>query len=333
MKRIIGIGNALTDVLVNLSDDEVIRRFGFTRGGMHLVDSQVQKSISEDLAELPHTLSMGGSAANTIRALAKLGCETGFVGKVGSDRTGDYYVRALENLRVRATILRGDSHSGRCVSLVSNDGERTMVTYLGAAVELTADELSPEVFDGFDCLYIEGFLVQDRDLIEGAVKMAKMCGLKIAIDLACANVVAQNYDFLRGLVEAHIDILFANEQEAEAFTHEKEPLAAIDHLSRFCDTVVVKVGPKGAYIWYDGEITHVGIMDEARRIDSTGAGDFYAAGFLYGLSQGMTIRQCGTIGAVTAGRVIEVVGTTFSEEVWDDITGLVKRVRAEQYLL
>lgn len=147
MKRVIGIGNALTDMLVNLESDSVLGRFKLAKGSMSLVDTKLQTEISKSVAGLPYSLSLGGSAGNTIRAMAKLGCQVGFIGKVGQDTTGDFFVQALENLGVEPVIFRGSKRSGKCVSLISPDGERTMVTYLGAALELTAAEIDPAIFD------------------------------------------------------------------------------------------------------------------------------------------------------------------------------------------
>jgi sugar/nucleoside kinase (ribokinase family) len=326
------MGNALTDMLVGLSSDEVLARFGLPRGSMTLVGSDLQKQISRSVAGLPYTLSLGGSAANTIRALARLGGSTGLVGKVGRDSTGDFFEAALVNLGVEPFVFRGDEHSGRCVALVSPDGERTMVTFLGAALELSAAEVSPELFKGYDCLYLEGYLVQNHELISEAARVAHECGLKVAIDLASFNVVEQNREFLRTLVSDYIDILFANESEAFAFTGESEPLNALQAISELCPLAIVKIGMNGALIKNGFEVVHVGIMKAARRVDTTGAGDFYAAGFLYGLCEGLSLRQCGTIGAITAGKVIEVVGTTFGEEEWADIARLVAKVKTEKYL-
>ncbi len=332
MKKVIGLGNALTDMLVNLRSDEVLDRFGLARGSMTLVGSDLQKEISRSVAGLPQALSLGGSAGNTIRAFARLGGQAGFIGKVGRDSTGDFYESALVNLGIEPFVFRGDEHSGRCVSLVSPDGERTMVTFLGAALELSDAELSPELFKGYDCLYLEGYLVQNHELIGKAVRMAGTAGLKVAIDLASFNVVEENRAFLHSLVADHIDILFANEDEARAFTGEEEPLNALQAISEICELAIVKTGMNGALIKNGSEVVHVGIMKAARRVDTTGAGDFYAAGFLYGLCEGLSLRQCGTIGAITAGKVIEVVGTTFGDEEWDDIARLVRRVKTEKYL-
>jgi sugar/nucleoside kinase (ribokinase family) len=326
------MGNALTDMLVNLRTDEVLEKFALPKGSMSLVGSDRQKDISKSVAGLPYTLSLGGSAANTIRAMARLGTLTGFIGKVGHDSTGDFFEQALVNLGVRPNIFRGTEHSGRCVALVSVDGERTMVTYLGAALEMVAAEITPELFRDFDCLYLEGYLVQNHELITKAASTAKAAGLKVAIDLASFNVVEENLEFLRGLVADYVDILFANEDEARVFSGEDEPLNALQYISEMCELAIVKVGIKGALIKHSSEVVHVGIMQAAKRVDTTGAGDFYAAGFLYGLSSGLSLRQCGTIGAITAGKVIEVIGTTFGEEEWTDISRLVAKVKTEKYL-
>ncbi len=332
MKKVIGIGNALTDMLVNLRSDQVLEKFDLPRGSMSLVNSEQQKEISKSVSGLPYTLSLGGSADNTIRAMARLGCKVGFIGKVGRDSTGDFFESALDNLGIQPFILRGEERSGKCVSLVSPDGERTLVTHLGAAVEMKAEDLTPEIFDGYDCLYVEGYLVQDHNLIRGAIRMAKELGLKVAIDLASFNVVEENLDFLREVISEYVDIVFANEDEARAFSGEEEPVNALQYISTMCDLVIVKIGMRGALIKQGSEVSHVGIMAAAKRVDTTGAGDFYAAGFLAGMCEGLSLRQCGTIGAITAGKVIEIVGTTPTEEAWDDVARLVKRVKAGKLL-
>jgi sugar/nucleoside kinase (ribokinase family) len=332
IKRVIGIGNALTDMLVNLSNDAVLEEYQLPKGSMSLVDNQMQTAISKSVAGCPYPLSLGGSAGNTIRAMARLSCDVAFIGKVGEDTTGEFYEQALRNIGVTPYILRSEQRSGKCVSLVSLDGERTMVTHLGAAMDLRAEDVDGAIFDDYDCLYIEGYLVQDHDLIRSTIEKAKAHGLKVAIDLASFNVVEDNRDFLRDIVAKYVDILFANEDEAHAFTGESEPMDALNAIGQMCELVVVKIGMRGALIKRGEEVVHVGIMAAAKRVDTTGAGDFYAAGFMAGLCEGLSLRQCGTIGAITAGKVIEVIGTTFGEDVWREIFTLVEQVRREQYL-
>ena len=332
MNRVLGIGNALTDMLVNLRSDDVLTRYKLQKGSMNLVDAPLQTAISKSVAGLPYYLSLGGSAGNTIRAMARLGCNVGFIGKVGPDKTGEFFKQALDNSGIEPFITYGREKSGKCVSLISPDGERTMVTHLGAALELNAEDVPSSVFGGYDCLYIEGYLVQNRDLITSVVQRAKEQGLKVALDLASFNVVAENLDFLRGLVEKYVDIIFANEDEARAFTNEEEPVNALQAISSMCELAVVKIGTRGALIKCGGEVLHAGIMAAAKRVDTTGAGDFYAAGFMTGLCNGLSLRQCGTLGAITAGKVIEVVGTTLGEDAWNDIMRLFTKVKVEKYL-
>ena len=332
MKRVLGIGNALTDMLVNLRTDDVLTKYQLQKGSMNLVDARLQTAISKSVAGLPYYLSLGGSAGNTIRAMARLGCDVGFIGKVGPDKTGEFFKQALDNFGIEPFISHGRERSGKCVSLISPDGERTMITHLGAALELTAADVPSSIFDGYDCLYIEGYLVQNSELITSVVQRAKEQGLKVALDLASFNVVADNLDFLRGLVSRHVDIIFANEDEAKAFTGEPEPVNALQAISSMCELAVVKIGTRGALIKCGGEVLHAGIMAAAKRVDTTGAGDFYAAGFMTGLCNGLSLRQCGTLGAITAGKVIEVVGTTLGEDAWTEIMQLFTKVKVEKYL-
>lgn len=332
MKRIIGIGNALTDMLISLSGDEVLTQYQLDKGSMSLVDNQFQTDILKAVAGLPHSLSLGGSAGNTIRTMARLGTEVGFIGKVGEDSTGDFYIQALRNVGVEPFILRSEHSSGKCLSLISADGERTLVTHLGAAADLQAEDIDAAVFDGYDALYIEGYLVQDHDLIRTTMARAKQHGLKVVIDLASFNVVRENREFLHDLVERYVDIIFANEEEAYEFSGCRDAMEALLYIGKMCELTVVKTGIRGALIKRGDEIVEVGIMAAAKRVDTTGAGDFYAAGFLTALCEGLSLRQCGTIGAITAGKVIEIVGTTLSEEAWNEIETLIERVRCEQYL-
>lgn len=332
MKRVIGIGNALTDMLVNLKSDSVLSRFKLAKGSMSLVDTTLQTEISKSVAGLPYSLSLGGSAGNTIRAMAKLGCDVGFIGKVGQDTTATSSCR-----RSKTWVWNRSSSGARSVRANACRSSRPTANARWSpiwvpALELTAEEIEASIFDHYDCLYVEGYLVQNHDLILKAAKTAKECGLKVAVDLASFNIVAENLEFLRGLVRDYVDIVFANEDEAKTFTCEAEPLNALQVISEMCELAVVKIGIKGAMIKQGDEVVHVGIMAAAKRVDTTVAGDFYAAGFLSGLCDGLSLRQCGTIGAITAGKVIEVVGTTFGEEAWEDISRLVNKVKNEKYL-
>ena len=168
------------------------------------------------------------------------------------------------------------------VALVSPDSERTFATFLGAAVEISASDLKLEDFQGYDYFHIEGYLVQNYDLIETAVKLAKEAGCKVTIDMASYNVVEDNLEFLTRIVKEYVDIVFANEEEAKAFTG-KEPREALDAIAEMTDIAVVKIGSKGSMVKRGDKVYTAGVI-KANSIDTTGAGDLYAAGFIYGLS-------------------------------------------------
>ncbi|MFR9648967.1 MAG: adenosine kinase [Rikenellaceae bacterium] len=333
IERVLGVGNALTDILVNLSDETLLEQFSLPKGGMTLLTAEQQSLISKSVEGLDKTLSLGGSAGNTIRAMAYLGSQVALMGKVGRDSTGDYFFEALQQRGITPYIYRGESDSGRCLSLITEDGERTMATYLGAALELCDEEYTNEVFNGYDTLYVEGYLVQNHSLISKLMNRAKSAGLNVAIDLASYNVVEENLDFLQELVSDYVDIIFANEDEARVFTSHSEPMDALYTLSQLCQVAVVKIGEKGALIKSGEQIIHTGILTEAKRVDTTGAGDYFAAGFLSAMCAGLPMQQCGTLGAVAAGRVIETVGTTLSSETWSDILAKYQLIKSGDYML
>ncbi|HWS01486.1 MAG TPA: adenosine kinase, partial [Prolixibacteraceae bacterium] len=201
--------------------------------------------------------------------------------------------------------------------LVEPDGERTFATYLGAASELHPDDITPERLQGFDIFFVEGYLVYNHALITAAVVAAKNAGLAIALDLASYNVVEANLALLNELVDSYVDIVFANEEEAKAFTG-LEPLEAVANLSGRCDIAIVKVGKEGAYIQQGASLCHVPAAGDLV-VDTTGAGDFFAAGFLSGLAKGYNLEKSGKLGALLASRVIRVPGAKLNEDEWSEI--------------
>jgi sugar/nucleoside kinase (ribokinase family) len=210
---------------------------------------------------------------------------------------------------------------------ISKDSERTFGTYLGAAVEMSAEDLKPEMFKGYDIFHIEGYLVQNHALIERAVEIAKQEGLTISLDLASYNVVESNNEFLHKVVKKYVNILFANEEEAKAFTG-KHPEDALIEIAKDVDLAVVKIGSKGSLIKKGEVIERVGII-KVNSVDTTGAGDLYAAGFLYGYAKKLPLSKCGRIGAVLSGKVIEVIGPKMTDDTWKEIKTMVKEIENE----
>lgn len=321
MKKVLGIGNALVDVLMRIENDNLLKEFNLPKGSMQLIDMGVAIEIENKTKELAREIAAGGSAANTINGLANLGVRCGYVGKIGNDLFGELFKEEMQNKQIETSLYTGTIETGRANTFITGDGERTFGTFLGSAVELNAADLSKEIFEDYDYLHIEGYLVFNNELIEKALKLAKESHLKISLDMASYNVVEANKDFLNKMVREYVDILFANEEEAKAFTG-KEPAEAVKEIAEMCEIAVVKVGEKGSLIHSNGDACAAGII-KANCIDTTGAGDLYAAGFLYGLVHGKSLEECGRIGAVLGGNVVEVVGPKMDEQRWTRIKGLI----------
>ena len=319
--KIIGIGNALVDVLTQLESDDLLQVLDLPKGSMQLVDAERSAQIQEKSKQLKKQMASGGSAANTIHGLAKLGVETAFIGSVGKDETGKFFEEDLKASGIRPVLLHSDSPSGIANGMISPDGERTFGTFLGAALDLSADKLKTEHFKGYHMLHVEGYLVQNHDLLEKILQLAKENGLKISLDLASYNVVEDNLEFLRNMVKRYVDIVFANEEEAKAFSG-KDPREALDDIANLTDVAVVKVGSQGSMVKQGNQVVHIQPI-KANALDTTGAGDLYASGFLYGLINNLGFEKAGYIGSLLSGTVIEVLGAKFGDDKWDEIRKMI----------
>lgn len=322
--KVLGVGNALVDVITVLKDDSILEDFGLPRGSMTLVDTEMSKKIYDATFSENSELATGGSVANTMRSLASLGGNGGYLGKIGNDKLGDLFKQDFERKGITTHLNYSEKNTGRVMGLVSPDSERTMATYLGAAAELTPLDFTPSVFEGYDYLYMEGYLVFNHDLITAGVELAKSLGLKIAIDLASFNVVDANLEFLKDLIKNYVDIVFANEEEAKSFTG-KEPEEALHEIAKDCELVIVKVGKEGSFIKQNDKVYKVGTI-EAKAIDTTGAGDSYAAGFFFGLTKGYSLDVCGRIAALVSGKVVEVMGANLADDQWVEINKEIEKI-------
>ena len=328
MKSILGIGNALTDILAVLPDDTLLKEYHLPKGSMQHVDMETGDKIWSALKEVGVKYVPGGSAANTITCTAIFGMPSGYIGKIGNDELGHLFKSTMEQYGVNTTMLYGTKSSGRCMVFISGaNAERTFADYMGSALEMGPEDLKQEYFEGYDYFHIEGYLVQNQDLILKAVQMAKAAGCKISIDMASYNVVESNEAFLHNLVDNYVDIVFANETEAKAFT-KLEPREALAELSKHCEIAVVKVGKDGSMVQKGDEYYFIEPWP-AKAIDATGAGDTYAAGFLYAHSLGMPLKVCGEIGSIIAAKVVEVIGTKIDIPRWKEAKIEIKKLIAE----
>lgn len=326
MKSILGIGNALTDILAILPDDTLLQKYHLPKGSMQHVDMETGDKIWSALKEVGVKYVPGGSAANTITCTSIFGMESGYIGKIGKDELGSLFKSTMEQFGVKTEMLYGTKSSGRCMVFITGaNAERTFADYMGSALEMGPEDLKPEYFQGYDYFHIEGYLVQNQDLISTAVQMAKEAGCLISIDMASYNVVESNDAFLHNLVDKYVDIVFANETEARAFT-KMEPEAALEEISKHCQIAIVKTGKEGSMV-RQGDESYVIPAWPGKAIDATGAGDTYAAGFLYAHSLGMPLKVCGEVGSIIAAKVVEVVGTKIDIPRWraakDEIRALI----------
>lgn len=317
MKNILGIGNALVDIMTRLEDDSHLQQIGLKKGSMELVEKKQVEKILESSKSLKQTLSSGGSASNTIHGTARLGIESGYIGKIGNDDFGSFFTNDLKKSKIQTHLIQSATETGKAIAFISPDAERTFATYLGAAVEMVPNDLDPHIFSAYDVLHIEGYLLFNHDLILKTLELAKKTNMLVSLDMASFNVVEANRDFLREIIKKYVNIVFANEEEAKAYTQE-EPENALHLFAEETNIAVVKIGKGGSMIKREKDIYHVDAI-HANAIDTTGAGDLYAAGFLAGMVKNKSLQECGNLGSLIAGKVTEVIGAKLSDTQWDKV--------------
>lgn len=317
MNSILGIGNALVDALYPEADEQLLAELGLQKGAMHLIDDEQYKNISARMAGARRERTTGGSACNTIMALARLGVATGLIGKVSADDDGRFFTDSFTAAHVATRLLHDEHATGVASTFITSDGQRTFATHLGAAARLDAAEIRRDAFAGYSYLYVEGYLVQNHELIDTVVDAARAEGLKVCLDMASYNIVEADHDFFAHLL-AKTDIVFANEEEARAFTG-KTPEAALDELATICPIAVVKVGARGSMARSGSELAAVPPYGAGPVVDTTAAGDYFAAGFLHAQARQCSLEASLSEGALLASEVIKVVGTRLSDAQWDYI--------------
>lgn len=325
MEKILGLGNALVDIMTKLKNDDFLTEHSLPKGSMQLVDIDLSAAIIKATNDLEKQLQSGGSAANTIHGLSKLGIKAGFIGKVGGDELGVFFKNDMQRNNIDTKLFISSSETGRAIALVSPDSERTFATYLGAAVKLAAEHITADLFEGYSYLHLEGYLVVNQQLVTKVVKLAKEKGLKVSLDLASYNVVEENITYLKSLIPKYVDIVFANKEEAKAYTGKSADEAVLE-IAKECEIAVVKKSGKGSIIKRGDEVYKIDTIG-IHPFDTTGAGDLYAAGFLYGLVNGYPLEKCGKIGAITSGKVIEVLGSKMPEKSWVEIKEMISKLK------
>lgn len=324
LTKIIGVGNPVVDFLANVSEDFVASVAG-EKGGMVLVDTATMDKMLRELPVDP-ALAPGGSAGNTILGLAELGNPVAMLGKIGNCETGSYY---REGLMARggdgSRFKTGSIPNGRCLSLITPDSERTMRTDLGAAMTLSPDEISAADFEGYAHAHIEGYILFNRDLMYKVLESAKEAKCTVSLDLASFEVVNATKDIMADIIRDYVDYLFANEEEAAAFTDLGTDYSGmLDLLCDLADVAVVKLGKEGSLIGQAKDRIQVAPQTVTHAIDTTGAGDLWASGFLYGCLNGQDLAVAGEYASILGAEAVQIIGASLPEERWREIRRTVR---------
>jgi sugar/nucleoside kinase (ribokinase family) len=307
---VIGVGNAIVDVIAQ-ADDGFLARNGLDKGVMTLIDADRARALYDAMGSAIE--SSGGSAANTLAGIASLGGRGAYIGKVRDDQLGGAFSHDLRAIGVdyRTAAASGGPPTARCLIFVTPDAQRTMQTYLGISVELGTAEIDGDAIRAASVTYLEGYLF-DREAAKQAfvhaAETAHAAGRKVALTLSDPFCVNRHRDSFRHLVEGHVDILFANEAEIAALYETASFDSALQHVRGHCEVAALTRSEKGSVVATAGEVHVIDAQRVAKVVDTTGAGDLYAAGFLFGLTRGRPLAECGRIGSIAAAEVIQHYG-------------------------
>lgn len=316
--RITGLGSALVDILVH-ENDAFIRRIGVEKGGMTLVDMPTLTSVLDRITT-EKSVVPGGSACNTAVGVGRLGGDARFVGKRGNDDTGLFFQQALVERGVEPHLMTSDLPTGRVLSIITPDAQRTMLTYLGASADTRPEEITADCFNGSAIVHMEGYLLFNPDLMTASLEAAKAAGSLVSLDLASFTVVEQSKPILDDIIAQYVDILIANEDEALTYTGIGDERRSLERLARDVDLAVLKVGARGSWVRHASCTYRIPASGRgAVAVDTTGAGDLWASGFLYGLVSGLAHEHSGRLASACGFEVCQVVGADIPAEAWTRI--------------
>ena len=291
------------------------------KGGWAPIDYATLASIL-DKNESISKMTPGGSAANVIKGLTRLGEKCALIGKIGDDEKGEYYLKKLRDYGIIPFLKKGSLPTGQAICLITPDGQKTFRTYLGASHSLTDLNFDKELLhDKMTLFHIEGFQIVDRDLVIRALKMVKEAQLIISLDLGNVEIVRQNKEFIYDILEDYVDIVFCNEREAKALTGLKA-CESCDRLAKLCDIAVVTMSERGSWVRKGNEKIYMEAFS-VKSIDSTGAGNLYESGFLHGYLNGYSLKKCAWIGSLLASYVVKRIGAEIPNSVWEEIREII----------
>ena len=307
------IGNAIVDIIAPATQEFIAsqKEFGMQPGGMTLIDAKRAEELYNLMA--PGTEASGGSAGNTMAAYASFGGKGAYIGKVADDQLGKVFTHDIRAIGVHfdTAPLLNSAPTAQCLILVTDDAQRTMNTFLGASVQFAPEDVNEEIIANSDITYLEGYLFDAAPAKAAFYKAAEIVrdnGKKLSLTLSDSFCVNRYRDDFRKLVADHVDILFANEDEIKALYEVSTTEEAIEAVRKDCEITAITCGANGSVIVTEKETIKVAAAKPVRIVDTTGAGDVYAAGFLFGLTEGKSLKECGDLGSLAAAEVIDHYG-------------------------
>ena len=317
---VVGVGNALVDIQVQVPDS-MLAQLNFSKGIMTLVDEPTQQNVLSALDGQPLNRCAGGSAANTIMGIADLGGKAAYTGKVGTDDLGAFCLDDMRQLGVSIEVPPSSAgQTGTCVVLITEDAQRTLLTHLGVSATLGADDVQEAEICQAQYVYIEGYLFTDaapKSAAIRAIELAKKNDVKVALTVSDPFLIDMCRDEFWDLIKGPVDLLFCNLEEARSLTGKTDPLACAHEIHQHVSDVALTLGGNGSLIMTGGEVIPIeGVRTTA--IDTTGAGDMYAAGVLYGITNGLSWQKAGHLASHAAARIVSQLGARLAQKFTPD---------------
>lgn len=322
---VVGIGNSLLDFTFNV-EDSFLNELGLKKGEMLLIDKEKSREIFKKLIDNNSLVSPGGSCSNTIAGIGLLGGKVAFLGKLGKDENADIYEKQTSEFGVIANFSKHDNEvTGHAITFITPDKERTFATHLGASIHFSKDDILEDMIKEAKILHLEGYTLEVplfKSATLHAIDIAKKNNVLLSIDLSDSGIIKRNLEFLKQLVKEHIDIVFVNENEAEALTSEP-PKKAINEIGKICEIAIVKLGKKGSLIKNKNSLYKIPPY-KSEVINTNGAGDMFAAGFLYGMSKDMDIKTSGKLASYLASLVVKSPTARLNKSERLDIDSIIR---------
>ena len=318
---ILGIGGPILDQILMVSDS-YLKTIPGDKGGMVPVDFETLEKIIQGSGTEPVSVP-GGSTRNTLHGLSRFGEKCALLGMVGKDERGKKYRELLEEQSIAPLLIENNMPTAIVLALVTPDGERTMRTFQGASIQLRGHHLNPDLFRQAKLVHLEGYTLFNQDLTETAMRLAKEAGAKVSFDLASFEIVKTYKKNILNLLDCYVDIIFANQEEVLALTGEKNEEVACDVLGDLCETAIVLMGPQGCWVKSGKEKLHCPAYP-VLPVDTIGAGDLFASGFLHGYMRGYPLQICAHYGAIAGRAVVQVMGPIIPHDSWPEIYNHLK---------